>query len=342
MPLPHPEPRKENYRNEHKSRSGSIARNFVKWAVDITEYRNPEDDVNPAKNPTLGALAHDSSPSQLSLRLLRRLRRPVWRLRTELLCILRHQPLPASRFHRATTRHPADGRPVKKAMQHIKSNVPTGCAPRDKPAVDVVPQPQSRPATKCFELPPQVAVLKHFRGVGSRHSRFHLRARSHPRELHRSSRTQIPIRLERRPLTQVRRVGERLPHLFRQMAQFSDENQRPLLSALFHLRRAGRTRFILCELAHLPAPSSLIAFQLRQLYQVAAGVLEHRNRRAGHVRGLHRELRATTLGALVVTFYVVGEKHDRRLPLLEDRLLVRFGRRIVVQRQLQLNAVRLF
>src|SRR5713226_9551098 len=62
-----------------------------------------------------------------------------------------------------------------------------------------------------------------------------------------------------------------------------------------------------------------IACQLGQLNQVAAGVLQHRNGRAGHVGGRHRELGATALDPLVVALDVVGEEH---------------GRGVVVQRQL--------
>jgi hypothetical protein len=39
--------------------------------------------------------------------------------------------------------------------------------------------------------------------------------------------------------------------------------------------------------------------------------------------------------------HIVGEEHGRGLVLLEQRLLVDLGRRVVVQRQLQLRAVRI-
>ncbi len=50
---------------------------------------------------------------------------------------------------------------------------------------------------------------------------------------------------------------------------------------------------------------------------------------------------AAGLDPLVVALDVVGEEHGRGLVLLKDRLLIRFGRGIVVQRELQLRAVRL-
>src|SRR5258707_558812 len=84
-----------------------------------------------------------------------------------------------------------------------------------------------------------------------------------------------------------------------------------------------------------------IACQLGELNEVAAGVVQHRNSRGGHVGGRHRELGAAGLDPLVVALDVVGVKHGRGLALLKDRLLIRFGRGVVVQRQLQLSAVRL-
>src|SRR5215475_5552692 len=41
-----------------------------------------------------------------------------------------------------------------------------------------------------------------------------------------------PIGVEGRPLAQMRWISERLPDFFRRMAQFPDENERPLLSVL--------------------------------------------------------------------------------------------------------------
>src|SRR5580700_6985830 len=85
---------------------------------------------------------------------------------------------------------------------------------------------------------------------------------------------------------------------------------------------------------------SLPALHLGELNQIAAGVVQHRNGRAGHVGRRHGELGAASLDPLVVALDVVGNKIGRRLALLKYRLLVRLGRGIVVQRQLQLNAVR--
>src|SRR5437867_5790966 len=84
-----------------------------------------------------------------------------------------------------------------------------------------------------------------------------------------------------------------------------------------------------------------IACQLGELNEVAASVFQHRNGRGGYVGGRHRELGAAGLDPLVVALDVVGEEHGRGLALLKHRLLIRLGRGVVVQRQLELSAVRL-
>jgi hypothetical protein len=53
------------------------------------------------------------------------------------------------------------------------------------------------------------------------------------------------------PLAQMRWVGKRLPDSFRRVAQFSDGNERPLLSVLSYLRPASRTRCVLLVIGHL-------------------------------------------------------------------------------------------
>jgi hypothetical protein len=51
--------------------------------------------------------------------------------------------------------------------------------------------------------------------------------------------------------SQLHRVGKRLPDFFRRVAQFSDENEGPLLSLFSYLRPAGRTRCVLLAIVHL-------------------------------------------------------------------------------------------
>src|SRR5271154_3845148 len=111
----------------------------------------------------------------------------------------------------------------------------------------------------------------------------------------------------------MRRFGKRLPDLFRRVAQFSNENERPLLAILLYLRPVGRARRVLLAIHHLllltsaciiRSTSALPALQLRYLNEVAASVIQLRNSRAGHVSRRHRELGAEGLDPLVVTFDV--------------------------------------
>jgi hypothetical protein len=50
MAFPHPESRKNKDRKEDKPNSGGVIWNLFERTVNITEYRNGKDDVNPAKN----------------------------------------------------------------------------------------------------------------------------------------------------------------------------------------------------------------------------------------------------------------------------------------------------
>src|ERR1700734_1793557 len=52
MAFPHPQSRKNKNRNEDKASGGGVVWNLVKRAVNVTEYRNAKDEVNPAKNRT--------------------------------------------------------------------------------------------------------------------------------------------------------------------------------------------------------------------------------------------------------------------------------------------------
>jgi hypothetical protein len=59
MALPHPQSRKDHDRNEDKASCRGVVWNFVERTIDITEYRNAEDEVNPAKNRTGEASVYD-------------------------------------------------------------------------------------------------------------------------------------------------------------------------------------------------------------------------------------------------------------------------------------------
>src|SRR5580658_5895329 len=196
----------------------------------------------------VGALFFDS----LYSRLLNRLRRPVGRLNTELLGVLRVQLLPATELNGLRANQASNRSSAEKAIQNIKTNVPPGSAHGDEAVTDVGPQRQARAIIKGIELPSHVEatplVLKHLRSVGSRHGCFGdtRRGRTHRGELHRgSNRAQVPVGVEGRPLAQMRWVGKRLPDFFRRVAQFSHKNQRPLLAVLAYLRPACRTRYVL-------------------------------------------------------------------------------------------------
>src|SRR5215469_14187728 len=96
------------------------------------------------------------------------------------------------------------------------------------------------------------AEHEHVGSVGLRHLTLESLQRSHPGELYRSNRIEAPIDRKGRPLAQMRRVGKRLPNFFRRVAQFSDENERPLFSVL------GRTRCVQRAIGHLPLPAILL------------------------------------------------------------------------------------
>ena len=56
--LPHPQTRKDHYRKEDIPSREGIAWQLFKRTIDIAEYRNTKEDVNPAKNRTLGCTIH--------------------------------------------------------------------------------------------------------------------------------------------------------------------------------------------------------------------------------------------------------------------------------------------
>src|SRR6266852_9448888 len=58
MAFPHPQSRKDHYRKENIPSCGGIVRKFFKRTINVTEYRNTKDDVNPAKNRAFGGIFH--------------------------------------------------------------------------------------------------------------------------------------------------------------------------------------------------------------------------------------------------------------------------------------------
>jgi hypothetical protein len=59
LAFPHPQSRKDNYRKGDIPNNGGVIRNLFKRTVNITDYRNAKDDVNPAKNRTLSGIFHN-------------------------------------------------------------------------------------------------------------------------------------------------------------------------------------------------------------------------------------------------------------------------------------------
>src|ERR1700722_6641199 len=86
---------------------------------------------------------------------------------------------------------------------------------------------------------------------------------------------------------------------------------------------------------------SLPARQLGDLNEVAARVVQLGDGRAGYLGRRFGELGAARFDPLIVALDVVGKKHDRGLVLLKYGLLVGLGRRVVIERELQLGSVRL-
>ena len=71
MAFPHPQSRKDHYRKEDKAGCGGIVRKLRKRTINVTEYWNAEDDVNPAKDQTLRVLVHHEFPSGSDARSVR-------------------------------------------------------------------------------------------------------------------------------------------------------------------------------------------------------------------------------------------------------------------------------
>src|SRR4029077_11197134 len=57
--FPHPQPRKKQNRKKDIPDSGCVVLSIRRRIIDVTNHRNATDDVNPAKNRTLGSLFHD-------------------------------------------------------------------------------------------------------------------------------------------------------------------------------------------------------------------------------------------------------------------------------------------
>src|ERR1700680_2063985 len=94
----------------------------------------------------------------LDSRLLGRVRRPVGRFNTELLCVLGVQSLPAAELHGLGADDASNRLTREERLKDVKADVPAGGAPRDKAAINVVPEREARAAAERLELPPEVAA----------------------------------------------------------------------------------------------------------------------------------------------------------------------------------------
>jgi hypothetical protein len=59
MAFPHPKTRERNYWKRDISNDGSVVWKFLKRTINITDYRNGKDKVNPAKYGTFRGIIHD-------------------------------------------------------------------------------------------------------------------------------------------------------------------------------------------------------------------------------------------------------------------------------------------
>jgi hypothetical protein len=57
--FPHPKARKDQDRNDEKLKNGGVRLSFRRRTINVTKDRKAKEDVNPAKNRTLGALVHE-------------------------------------------------------------------------------------------------------------------------------------------------------------------------------------------------------------------------------------------------------------------------------------------
>src|SRR5690349_9941724 len=62
MAFPHPKSRKENDREGDIPNNGCVIWKFFKGTINITDYRNAKDHVNPAKNRAFGVVTNHSIP----------------------------------------------------------------------------------------------------------------------------------------------------------------------------------------------------------------------------------------------------------------------------------------
>jgi hypothetical protein len=71
MTLPHPKSRQDKDGNGNKPNHGSVVRKLDKRTIDIADYRNAKDNVNPAKNRAFRCVSHNCLSSEQRMRRFR-------------------------------------------------------------------------------------------------------------------------------------------------------------------------------------------------------------------------------------------------------------------------------
>jgi|SRR6201987_457453 hypothetical protein len=66
MAFPHPKSGEDHSRNDDEPNPGGVVWKSFERTIDIAEYRNGKDDVNPANNRTFGGIFHDEFVLRLS------------------------------------------------------------------------------------------------------------------------------------------------------------------------------------------------------------------------------------------------------------------------------------
>src|ERR1700722_13978845 len=331
MSFPHPQSRKDKYRNEDKPRSGGVVWNLVERTVNVTDDRNAQHDVNPANNRTYSGITHmqvllcylSFIPNCMAYSAFSRCQPPNSIASPP---AMRPMGVPLRRRSRTSKQmcHPAAPHEMKRGsiLWHSVKRVqpprasrshrisPNSSASAASARFTVVACDLPVPTQVRFPAAPTVSRLPSAtNGAHSRRCAGSVSACQTFSGAWRSSLTRMSVHF----------------------------------SPSFRICAALAGPGVYCSRTVIFVSLSLarMACQLGELNEVAAVVVQHRNGRAGHVGRRHREHGAAGLDPLVVALDVVGVEHGRGLALLKYRLLIRLGCGVVVQRQLQLRAVRL-
>src|SRR5262245_23563104 len=107
---------------------------------------------------TAGFCRVDPMDSSSCTSTLRGVGRPPGGVDAELLCVLGVQALPAAERHGLGADDASNRLTREESLEDIEADVPARGAPRDEPAIDVVPEREARAGSERLELPPEVAA----------------------------------------------------------------------------------------------------------------------------------------------------------------------------------------